>query len=657
LGQQACAAREDRRLFLKSALVVGSVVALAGVVQLFTSDGRVFWLFASGYSSQVIGPFVNYNHFACFVELLLPIALVLAFEDEWYLFLVAGLAASVVASTSRAGTILVIGETALVFLLRGREGLARGRWVKLTVLVGAFSCILGYRREFLQSSLAMVRSQPLHGFGLGTWPSAYRAFALIDPGTAANHAHDEWVEWAAEGGLPMLAVMGVIFALCLPAAFQSVWGVGVIAVFLHSLVDYPFLRLGLACWIFVFIGAMRAYARDRSAAEHVASRPVLNRLNGLTTAAAIPVLACGALLSCKLAWADSLYRRATAAEVERASVLVPDNAEYHFALARLKPERAAAELERSLALNPFLTNARVEYAGQMEDCGDLKAAEAMLLEAARRDTQFAPAWALANFYFRNRQSGPFWLWARKAADMSSGDLRPLFDLCFLVTNDAPTVRSRIVASKRAVEVQFLNYLTAHDRLADAQSIARAIADDPGAGGREPLLNYIDRSLAAGRFTAAREIWNAMPGAGRDLVNGDFSRPILSRGFDWRFPAVDGVTTAQAQEDGSVLVVELSGKQPESCEVLSQFVTFPKVKEYRLGVEYRTNDLPAQTGLIWFLGADREFALAASPAWSKAEWKFTAPGDGARLWLAYRRLPGTIRTEGSLTLRRVRIASE
>jgi hypothetical protein len=674
LGQQACAAREDRRLFLKGALIAGSVVALAGIVQLFTSEGRVFWLFSSGYTTSVIGPFVNYNHFACFVELLLPIALVLAFEDEWYLVLVACLAASVVASTSRTGTILVIVETAVVFLLRGRDGLARGRWVKLMVLAAAFTCVLGYRllldrfsndpdpfqdrREFLQSSINMVRAQPWHGFGLGAWPSAYRAFAVIDTGLTANHAHNEWIQWAAEGGLPMVAVMAVILALCLPPAVQSVWGVGVVCVFVHALVDYPFLRLGLGAWIFVSIGALRAYARDRCPPQRSTLwAGVPGRFNYLAVAPAIPVLAFGAFLSVKLAWADNLYRRATAAGVERASVLFPDNAEYHFALAQLEPGRATTELERCLALNPFLTNARVELAARKEDEGDRKQAETILLEAARLDTQFAPAWALVNFYFRNRQPDLFWLWARKAADMSYGDLRPLFDLCFLVTSDARVVQERAVTSKRSVEIQFLSYLTSHQRLPEAQSMAQRIAAQPQAGDREPLLNYIDVSIETGRVAEAREIWNAMSGAGVELVNGDFSTPILSHGFDWHLPAVDGVVTAQPRESGPALEMEFSGNQPEQCELLSQIVCLRHSTHYAFQFEYRTMGLPDQTGLAWSLGPRREFALAGSPVWAAAEWRFTASADAERLSLAYHRVPGTTRTEGSLTLRHLRIANE
>jgi O-antigen ligase len=675
LGRQACATREDCRLFLEGALLTGSVICLAGIVQLFTSDGLVFWLFPSGYVSSVIGPFVNYNHFACFVELLLPIALVLAFKDQRYLLLAAGLAAAVVASGSRAGTLLVLAETLVVYMLRGRDGLARGSLLKLAVLAAAFTGILGFRvvwdrfwsdpdplvvrREFLQSSLAMVRAEPLHGFGLGAWPSAYRAYAVVDTGAAANHAHNEWIEWAAEGGLPVVAVMAAILVLCLPAAVRSIWGLGIIAVFLHSLVEYPFVRLGLAAWIFVLIGALQAYSQNRLRPERAKpAAPLLPPWVGrLTAAAALPALVIGASITMKLAWADTLYRRATRADVQRAAVLAPDNAEYHFTLARLEPGRAVPELERSLALNPFLTNARIELAEHIEDGGDRNGAEAMLLEAARRDRQFAPAWALVNFYLRTGRPGLFWLWARKAADMSYGGLRPLFDLCFLMTSDARTVRDRAVPPKRSVQLEFLEYLAAHQRFVDADAMAIQIAADRQAVDREPLLNYIDQSLAAGRYVEARSIWNAMSGTtGGGLVNGDFVSTILDRGFDWRLPTVPGVTTAQLKEQGPVFDVELSGEQPEHCELLSQPVALSKAARYVLRFEYLTNDLPSRTGLLWSLGADREFALPSSPAWSTTEWRFTAP-SAARLSLVYRRSPGTTRTEGALRLRHVRLDYE
>ena len=48
------------------------------------------------------------------------------------------------------------------------------------------------------------------GFGLGSWPWAYPRYAIIDPVLFANHAHNDWAEWAADGGLPFALLIGLV---------------------------------------------------------------------------------------------------------------------------------------------------------------------------------------------------------------------------------------------------------------------------------------------------------------------------------------------------------------------------------------------------------------------------------------------------------------
>lgn len=690
LGQVAGDTREKRLRCLKAALTAGSAVCLLGLIQLFTSDGRVFWLFPSGYDSEVIGPFVSRNNYAAFVELLLPVALALVFKDRRnsraYLVVAAILAASVIASGSRAGSAIVIAETAIAFLLllrRAERGIGRRYWITFAMLASAFTLIVGYqylwerfsddrdpyavRREFLKSSLAMVRAQPLHGFGLGTWTSAYPQFAVVDTGEVANHAHNEWVQWTAEGGLPALILMLVVFAWAVRPAFQSIWGIGIIAVFCHSWVDYPFIHLGLAAWIFVLLGLLAAYRREcRDVDRPRAPAPIRTWLPiRLLAGASIPVLAFGTLLVSKLAWADMLYRGSTLENVRRAAALCPDRAEYEFALAQLAPLQAVKHLERGLMLDPYLTKARLSLATELEMTGRNSDSEGQLLEAARRDRQFAASWALANFYFRNNRPEPFWYWARRAAVISYGNLAPLFDLCFLVTDDVQTVLDRVVVLRRPVELQFLSYLLEHGRIPNAQPVASRIAGAPRAEDRDVLLSYVDRALDAGRGIEARQVWNSMsrarllpygPAEIAGIVNGDFSQPILSRGFDWRLPAIEGISVAGFREGGPALEVTFSGKQPEACEFLSQAVPVRTGAEYVLHFEYRTAGIPAATGLFCSVGPDAELALAAADAWTPAEWRFAAPSDVTRVVFAYHRTPGTTRIEGALSLRRVRISN-
>jgi O-antigen ligase len=687
LGYQACLVREERRRFLNAALAVGSVVALLSVVQLFTSPGRVFWLFESGYKTRVIGPFVSPNSYAAFAELLVPVALTLAFESKanrrLYLMVAAALVASVVAGGSRAGTILVVAESAAAFLLYhpARRGLPResrrGPLIGFAALVAAFTLVVGYgvlwgrflqpgnpwdvRREFLASSVAMLRAQPLHGFGLGTWASVYPQFATIDVGAIANHAHNEWVQWAAEGGLPALGLMlGAVFWVVRPA-IRSVWGIGVLAVFLHSLVDYPFLRLGLAVWTFAFWGGLAAYRRS-----HLGSKPARetdSRGTGLRSwmmaVGAVPVLLWGIYSAAESGWADTLYHRATRQSLQGAIRLRPSRAEYYFALSEMEPDGDIGLLERAIARNPYFTRARIRLALEMEMLGRPGESERLILEAALHDRQFLPAWTAANFYFRRNRVEEFWSWARAAAQISYDDARPLFDLCFRVTNDGREVLDRVVGRQRRVERQYLAYLVAARRWPDAHFLAARIAGRPEEADRDPLLAYIDAALAAGQFVPAFQIWQALgrrrlpPGAPPEpalLANGDFAHEISNRAFDWRVPATPGVEARQTNEGGPRLYLALSGNEPERCEILSHPLALERGGAYVLRFQYRTSGLPKQTGLYWSLDNGREYPIDASEAWQFVAWPFEASDEAERLSLGYRRLLGTTRVEGLIALR-------
>jgi len=162
----------------------------------------VFWLFPTGYKDFVLGPFVYRNQFAGFIELVMPLAVVGALEDRRRMLacaaIVAVLNASVIASASRAGTFLVSAEIILILILALRRNTTRGsNWALTLGLLVAFvvicAAVVGsgalwrrfllpdpylVRREFLQSSLAMIRDRPWMGFGLGTWSTAYPGYAV-----------------------------------------------------------------------------------------------------------------------------------------------------------------------------------------------------------------------------------------------------------------------------------------------------------------------------------------------------------------------------------------------------------------------------------------------------------------------------------------------
>ena len=274
-----------RRRFLNALLYFGFGLSVLSTLQMFTSEGRIFWLFPSGYPDFILGPFVSRNQYAAFIEMVLPVALCRAVLDRRGAFrhwaMAAVMVASVVAGASRAGTALVLAEVAAVPLAAwGRRAMplrpaavALGRFVLLAAVATA---VVGWdvvwarfqqadpyviRREMLESSVAMARERPWTGFGLGTWPTAYPQYATYDDGRFANQAHNDWAQWAVEGGVPLLAAMLGFVALLAGPAWRSLWGLGIMAVPLHCLVDYPMQqRPALAGWYFALAGAVAASA-------------------------------------------------------------------------------------------------------------------------------------------------------------------------------------------------------------------------------------------------------------------------------------------------------------------------------------------------------------------------------------------------------------
>lgn len=281
--------RDDtvRRWFRSVILWFAFVVAVLATVQTFTSKGKVLWLFDTPYADYVMGPILSRNHYAAFIEAVLPIALYLAVRRERDSLLYSGMAAmmyaSVIASASRAGTVLVTAEIVIVPLLLWARGRTPGRNVaaallRMGLLFAVFTTVVGWesvwsrfwapdplvvRRELAVSTLRMVASHPWFGTGLGTWPTIYPHYAIIDIGAFANQAHDDWLQWTAEGGLPFGIMLATLFFWSLRPAFRSVWGLGVVAVFLHALVDYPFSRPALGSWP-ILILALLAFTAGES---------------------------------------------------------------------------------------------------------------------------------------------------------------------------------------------------------------------------------------------------------------------------------------------------------------------------------------------------------------------------------------------------------
>ena len=283
----------SRDRFLRATLLFGFALSVVSTLAMFTSRTNVFWIFPALSDRVPAGPFLSPNQYAAFIELVLPLALVRAAGDARRTVLFALMAgamyASVIASASRAGFVLASLEivAALALALGGRGATLRSIARVVAVLAAfivLFTALVGWetlwnrlnradpfagRREMLDSTLDMIRDRPWTGFGLGTWSTVYPAYARYDDGLFANHAHNDWAQWTAEGGFPFLALLLGIAVWSIRPALRSRWGIGAIAVFLHCMVDYPLQKPALAAFFFAVLAVLACSAKEAKNAQNV----------------------------------------------------------------------------------------------------------------------------------------------------------------------------------------------------------------------------------------------------------------------------------------------------------------------------------------------------------------------------------------------------
>jgi len=294
--------RERRELFLRVTLIFTGVLAVISIFTFLTSPaGKVFWIFDSGSESRTLGPFVYQNQYAAFVEAVLPLPILGVTNDRrrWLLYavIVATMFGSVVIGGSRTGTILCLAEILVIPAIAFGRGMIHGSTLPRVVLgslatVAVLTGVVGWeplwkrlqephpyslRKDLVLSSIAMVRDRPLTGFGLGTWPEAYPGYARFDDGTYVNQAHNDWIQWAAEGGLLFLVSMLAIAGWSVGPALRSLWGVGILSVWLHALIDYPMQqRPALAAFFFALLGALAAATVPANAGDGAQTIPRLS---------------------------------------------------------------------------------------------------------------------------------------------------------------------------------------------------------------------------------------------------------------------------------------------------------------------------------------------------------------------------------------------
>lgn len=355
------------------------------------------------------------------------------------------------------------------------------------------------------------------------------------------------------------------------------------------------------------------------------------------------VFGLAAFASIRLTVADSIFLEDYPEAVTRAISMqasAPSSA-FEERLAELDPAHERESMMRALKANPRSSAAWISLG--LLDSGS----EPDLLEAARVDRQYLPAWTLANYYFRQGDPPSFWTWAARAVALSDGEFQPLLRLCDAMEPDPVRMLAHFQNPDKLLRA-YLDFLVGEKRLNAAQVVGRRMASDRSNDSR--VIALADRQLQAGSALAALELWKlSSQNSPNLLTNGDLARPPLNLGFDWRINQAQGM---EAHWKPGEMLFQLSGSQPEAAMLMEQILWLIPGR-FILHFE-ALSDADAR-GIHWSLDTFEGREINASPQWREGAFELPASSQGlAHLRLFYRRERGTIVTRGSIQIRHLRL---
>lgn len=263
----------------------GLVVASFAILQGLAPNGKLYWVFTLEQGGLIYGPYVNHNHYAGLMEMLMPFPLVLAtshFTDGNRKIAVAGIAAlmagSIFLSGSRGGMAAFVAQMVVLGVLLARK--RDGSW-KQPLMLGGFLAVViifliwmggneltqrlasihseareelsgGVRLSIDRDCLHMLLKRPLLGWGLGAFPIAYPQFRSFYTTFFVNQAHNDYLQLLVETGLAGFAIVVWFLVLVFRQASSKIknWTetasgaltvaalLGCVGILVHSFLDF-----------------------------------------------------------------------------------------------------------------------------------------------------------------------------------------------------------------------------------------------------------------------------------------------------------------------------------------------------------------------------------------------------------------------------------
>jgi O-antigen ligase len=304
---------QNRRLVIGIVIFAGAL-ALFSLLQFFASPGTIYGIVKPRWGGWIFGPYVNHNHYAGLMEMLIPIVLC------YLLFLWTGrgshpgralaafavvvAVASLLLSGSRGGLLSLVAEIILLTLLIAPRSLGFSRrglavaglagmaavallflWLdpgqistrlgSITGVARAPDATLGERRALARDSLRIFRDHPWLGTGLGSFATVYPPYRSFSSDLEWDHAHNDYAEALAETGIAGAVVILSALGLFVFLAFRNLderlassagWialgaALGCCGLLVHGLADFNLHIPANAAWFSFLAGLATSPAR------------------------------------------------------------------------------------------------------------------------------------------------------------------------------------------------------------------------------------------------------------------------------------------------------------------------------------------------------------------------------------------------------------
>jgi hypothetical protein len=233
---------------------------------------------------------------------------------------------------------------------------------------------------------------------------------------------------------------------------------------------------------------------------------------------------------------------------------------------------------------------------------------------------------------------------------------------------------RLQIANPDIRAAYLYYLLEQNRFDLVDPAVERVLEGSRVPDIRVLLTACERLAIARRVDAASNLWDRLAQRGtlpvgearrtsdQILVNGRFTTPPTSQGFDWQLPTSEGLS-ASREEGGQGIRITFSGEEPEVVEALGQMVPVHGGTRYELQATYRTGAASSDSGLAWYVVDAGGITLAktsglASEAGTEQRIPFRTPPKCPliRVSLVYHRAPGTTRLQGYVSVSQVKLAA-